>query len=239
VYDYCFSMHVCASCVGYLRPVRARAKSTLTSSGECRFYFHESTLYFASENFVFVFSFWFTARTYAYTHTHVLIDRRSPHAEPEKTLKHTPRTYRTDADLSRIRTHHACVCTSVITYFDIRRNKHISVPISLIRNTVACVVPTFEFRHARSKYTYVESAGFRNAEALGPSLAAAPFFNYKYPMLVHYECIWCVWSIYYVMIYCKIIFCSIARLNKFNCPTILLNNIEFVLKLPWSCTYCT
>jgi len=38
----------------------------------------------------------------------------------------------------------------------------------------------------------IRSAGLRNVEALGPSLAAAPFLNYIYPMLVHYRCIPCI-----------------------------------------------
>jgi len=44
----------------------------------------------------------------------------------------------------------------------------------------------------------VTSAGFKNVDALGPSLVVAPFFNHIYLILVHYKCIW---RVTYLLLY--------------------------------------
>jgi len=60
-----------------------------------------------------------------------------------------------------------------------------------------------------SIHIYTYSAGFRNVEALGPSLAVAPFFNYIYLILVYYKCIWCIMYLsYYNLLQNNILFKS-------------------------------
>jgi len=76
-----------------------------------------------------------------------------------------------------------------------------------------CVVRAYAAKRTCGFY----SAGFRNVEeAPGPSLVVAPFFNYAYPISVHYTSAFDVQRIYYIMIHIKIIFYSKVRLNTFN-----------------------
>jgi len=126
-------------------------------------------------------------------------------------------THFRDFDESKSRRERRCKLYSVLTCISIISEKSITI-------TYAC----------RIHYCMgTSSAGFRNVEALGPSLVVASFYiNIRYQVhlmynvfILYIKCTWCITYLYYDLLQDNVVFNFLLK-SKILCKTLSNNKLK-------------